>query len=61
MTTIFPGFISDAGMWADAGLKTPTGVRTRSPEQVAAAVVKGIERNKAELDVAPLTHQARAR
>jgi uncharacterized protein len=60
VTTVFPGFISDAGMWADAGLKTPAGVRTRSPEQVAAAVVKGIERNKAEVDVAPLTLRAGA-
>jgi short-subunit dehydrogenase len=60
VTTVFPGFISDAGMWADAGLKTPSGVRTRSPEQVAAAVVKGIERNKAELDVAPVTLRAGA-
>jgi short-subunit dehydrogenase len=60
VTTVFPGFISDAGMWADAGLETPRGVSTRSPEQVAAAVVKGIERNKAELDVAPLTLRAGA-
>ena len=60
VTTVFPGFISGAGMWADAGLKTPTGVGTRSPEQVAAAVVKGIERNKAELDVAPLSLRAGA-
>ena len=60
VTTVFPGFISDAGMWADSGLETPPGVRTRSPEQVAAAVVKGIERNKAEIDVAPLTLRAGA-
>ena len=60
VTTVFPGFISDAGMWADSGLKTPPGVRTRSPEQVAAAVVKGIERDKAEIDVAPLTLRAGA-
>jgi uncharacterized protein len=60
VTTVFPGFISDAGMWADAGLKTPAGVRTRSPEQVAAAVIKGIERDKAELDVAPLSLRAGA-
>jgi short-subunit dehydrogenase len=58
VTTIFPGFISDAGMWADAGMEVPTGVRTRSPEQVAAAVVRGIERDKAELDVAPLILRA---
>jgi len=35
------GFIKDAGMWADTGLKLPPGVGTRSPEQVAAAVIKG--------------------
>jgi short-subunit dehydrogenase len=60
VTTVFPGFISDAGMWADAGMKTPRGVATRSPEQVAAAVVKGIERDKAELDVAPISLRAGA-
>ena len=53
VTTVFPGFISDAGMWAEAGLKLPPGVGTRRPEQVADAVLKGIERNRAEIDVAP--------
>ncbi len=53
VTTVFPGFISDAGMFADSGVKAPTA--TRTPEQVADAVVKGIERNKGEIDVAPLT------
>jgi short-subunit dehydrogenase len=52
-TTVFPGFIKDAGMWAETGLKLPPGVGARSPEQVAAAVVKGIERDRAEIDVAP--------
>ena len=54
VTTVFPGFISDAGMWADTGLKLPPGVGTRKPEQVAAAVLKGIDKDKAEIDVAPL-------
>ena len=54
VTTIFPGFISEAGMWAEAGLKLPPGVGLKSPEQVAAAVLRGIERDKAEIDVAPL-------
>jgi short-subunit dehydrogenase len=58
VTTVFPGFISDAGMWADTGLKLPPGVGMRSPEQVAAAVVKGIETGKAEIDVAPLALRA---
>jgi short-subunit dehydrogenase len=54
VTTVFPGFISDAGMWADAGVDLPPGVGMKSPEQVGRAVIKGIERDKAEIDVAPL-------
>ncbi len=54
VTTVFPGFIRDAGMFADADVKLPPGVGTRTPEEVAAAVVTGIERNKGEIDVAPL-------
>ena len=53
VTTIFPGFISGAGMFVESGAKLPRGVGTRTPEQVAAAVLRGIERNKAEIDVAP--------
>ncbi len=53
-TTVFPGFIRDAGMWADGGLDLPPGVGTRSPEQVAEAVVRGITTGRAEIDVAPL-------
>ncbi|MEA2386987.1 MAG: hypothetical protein QOJ22_1161 [Thermoleophilaceae bacterium] len=55
VTTVFPGFISDAGMWADSGLDLPRGIRTKTPEDVAQAVITGIERDKAEIDVAPLT------
>ncbi len=54
VTTVFPGFISGAGMWADSGLDLPRGIRTKSPEQVADAVIEGIEKDKAEIDVAPL-------
>jgi hypothetical protein len=54
VTTVFPGFISDAGMWADAGIELPKGVGMRTPEQVARAVLKGIDKDKAEIDVAPL-------
>jgi short-subunit dehydrogenase len=60
VTTVFPGFISDAGMWADTGLKLRKGVGTRTPEQVAEAVISGIERNRSEIDVAPLTLRAGA-
>jgi uncharacterized protein len=55
VSTIFPGFIRDAGMWVNAGARLPAGVGTRSPQDVAAGVVRAIERDKAEVDVAPLT------
>jgi short-subunit dehydrogenase len=54
VSTVFPGFIRDAGMFADSGAKLPTGVGTRSPEDVANAVVSAIERNRGEVDVAPV-------
>jgi short-subunit dehydrogenase len=54
VTTVFPGFIRGAGMWADTEIDVPTGVGTRTPEEVAAAVVSGIEKDRAEVDVAPL-------
>ena len=53
VSTVFPGFIRDAGMFADSGAKLPAGVGTRTPEDVARGVQRAIERNKAEVDVAP--------
>lgn len=61
VSVIYPGFISGAGMWAETGLKPPRGIRTRTPEQVATAVVRAIRFNKAELDVAPLPLRVTAR
>src|SRR4051794_3159185 len=43
VTVVFPGFISEAGMLADSGVRLPRWVGTRTPEQVADAVVRGIE------------------
>jgi short-subunit dehydrogenase len=54
VSVVLPGFISDAGMFAESGAKLPLGVGTRTPEQVAAAVIRAIERNRAEIDVAPV-------
>jgi uncharacterized protein len=54
VSAIFPGFIRDAGMFADTGIKLPPGVGTKSPEHVAKAVVRAIRHNQAEVDVAPL-------
>jgi short-subunit dehydrogenase len=54
VSIVEPGFVSDAGMFADAGAPVPRGVRMSTPEQVATAVVRAIERDVAEIVVAPL-------
>ena len=54
VTTVFPGFIRDAGMFHDSNTELPKGVGTRTPEQVAEGVLKGIDRDKPEVAVAPL-------
>ena len=51
---MFPGFIRDAGMFHDSGAKLPGYVGTKTPEDVAHAVVKAIEHDRSEIDVAPL-------
>lgn len=54
VSVISPGFIRDAGMFHDAGVtRLPPGAGTRTPDDVAAAVIRAIEENRAELDVAP--------
>jgi short-subunit dehydrogenase len=58
VTVIFPGFVItdfNSGFFAQSGVKLPPWVGTRTPEQVAEAVVRGIERERAEVDVAPLS------
>jgi short-subunit dehydrogenase len=61
VSVVLPGFIREAGMFADAGVKLPTGVGTRSPADVGAAVIAAVERNRAEIDVAPLMLRVGAR
>jgi short-subunit dehydrogenase len=54
VSTVFPGFIRDAGMFHDSGAKLPGYVRTKTPEDVAEAVITAIEKDRSEIDVAPL-------
>jgi short-subunit dehydrogenase len=54
VSVVLPGFIREAGMFAQSGVTLPPGVGTRSPQDVAAAVVSAIERNRAEVEVAPV-------
>jgi short-subunit dehydrogenase len=60
VSLVSPGFIREAGMFAEAGAKAPPGLGTGTPEQVGAAVVKAIERDKVELTVAPLLQRTLA-
>jgi short-subunit dehydrogenase len=54
VSVVAPGFIRGAGMFVRTGVKLPPGVGTRTPQEVAAGVIRAIESNRAELDVAPL-------
>lgn len=54
VSVVLPGFIRDAGMFADSRVELPMGVGTRSPQDVAEAVVSAIERDRAEVEVAPV-------
>jgi short-subunit dehydrogenase len=53
VSIVSPGTIREAGMYADSGAPPIPGLGTGSPQQVAAAVVKAIEKNKVEVAVAP--------
>ena len=52
-SVVMPGTIRDAGMFADSGAKMPAGMGTSSPEEVADGVIRAIERDRAEVEVAP--------
>jgi short-subunit dehydrogenase len=60
VSVVAPGFIRDAGMFADAGSKAPPGMGTGTSEQVGKATVRAIEHNKAEVTIAPLRQRAAA-
>lgn len=53
VSLVLPGFIRDAGMFADAGISLPPGSGTGSPEQVADGVASAIEDDRAEVVIAP--------
>jgi uncharacterized protein len=54
VSLVTPGPVRDAGMFARGGGKTPPLIKPSSPEDVGKAVVRAIERNVAEIDVASL-------
>ena len=54
VSVVLPGFVREAGMFHESGTRLPRGVGTSTPGDVADAVVRAIERNRVELDVAPI-------
>ncbi len=61
VSVISPGVIADAGLFADSGAGGHPLIGTGTPEQVGAAVVRAIERNRGEITVAPLRQRALSR
>ena len=61
VSVISPGAIRDAGMFADSGATPPALIGTGTPEQVGEAVITAIERNRAEITIAPLRQRALSR
>ncbi len=58
VSLVSPGFVREAGMFADSGAKPPPGMGTTTPQKVAAGTVKAIEHDKVEVVVAPLQLRA---
>jgi short-subunit dehydrogenase len=54
VSVVSPGFIRDAGMFADSGRRAPAAMGSATADQVGGAVVEAIERDKGEITVAPL-------
>ena len=54
VSIVSPGFIREAGMFAESGATAPAGLGTSTPEAVAAGTIKAIESDKVEVVVAPM-------
>jgi len=54
VSIVEPGFIRDAGMFANSAMQLPKGVRTKTPADVAKGVISAIEANRGEVFVAPI-------
>ena len=53
-SVVSPGFVRDAGLFADTGVSLPPGFPSATSRQVALAVVKAIRTDRAEVTVAAL-------
>jgi short-subunit dehydrogenase len=53
VSIVSPGFIREAGMFAESGANPPPGLGTSTPEEVAKGTLRAIESDKVEVAVAP--------
>ncbi|HVT00018.1 MAG TPA: SDR family NAD(P)-dependent oxidoreductase, partial [Solirubrobacterales bacterium] len=60
VSLVSPGFVRDAGMFADTGAKTPPLMGTTTPDAVAEAVRRAITDDRVEIAVAPLLDRVAA-
>jgi short-subunit dehydrogenase len=60
VSLVSPGFVREAGMFADTGAKPPPLMGTTTPEAVSDAVRKAIVEDKVEIAVAPLIDRVAA-
>jgi short-subunit dehydrogenase len=58
VSIVSPGFVRDAGMFADSQAPPPPGLGTTTPKKVARAVSRAIRRNRNEITVAPRRQRA---
>jgi short-subunit dehydrogenase len=60
VTLVAPGFVREAGMFADAGQSAPAGMGTTTPGEVADAVLDAIRDDPVEITVAPVFQKTMA-
>ena len=53
VSLVAPGFVNEAGMFADSGNELPPGTRAVSPDDVARGVLRSIDKDLGEVMVAP--------
>lgn len=53
VSLVQPGLVREAGMFARTGAPVPRGTRTVSPDQVATAVLRAVEADRGEINIAP--------
>ena len=53
VTVVAPGFVREAGMFAEAGVRAPRIMGTTTPGRVADAVIEAIREDRGEITVAP--------